>query len=244
MRMSSRPHRARLTVLSLLLAFGPVQGCRDATPAAPEQSARPAPLLSVQKKPDRQDYLQTFTRDVYVIVGSTLRNPESVAPTSDAQPLFNEAGVNLGVTWGDWKRAAATSTAHVTGPWTQVSIELTGLIPRGVYSLFYVNLDPDSENPLCPGVERALPLLSINPKQAPDASSFVAGADGTATFHARVAGDLLAPLQLIFEVIYHNDGHTYGALPNVGESLTQGPGCHSSYGQDAMRQLLIGQKGP
>jgi hypothetical protein len=242
MRAPSRPDRIPLTVLSLLLALGAVPACRDATPAAPEESALPAPRLSTAKKPDKQDYVQTFTRDVYVIVGSTLRNPDDA--TADPKPLFNVAGVALGVTWGDWKRASAASTAHVTGPSTQASIELTGLIPRGVYSVFYVNLDPDSENPLCPGVERALPLQSVSPKQSPDAASFVAGQDGTASFHARVPGDLFAPLQLLFEVVYHSDGRTYGSLPNRGEFLTQGAGCRSSYGEDAMRQLLIVQKGP
>ena len=239
MQWPSRPYRVSPTVLSLLLASVALAGCRDATPAAPDERA--VPLLSAQKKPDRQDYLETFKRDVYVIVGSTLRNPDDT--TDDSRPLFNVAGVSLGVTWGDWKRAAATSTAHVTGRSTQASIALTGLIPGGVYSVFYVTLEPDSDNPLCSHVERGLPLVSINPKQAPDAASFVAGADGTATFHARVPGDLLAPLQLIFEVIYHNDGHTYGKLPNHGEFDTQGPNCRSSYGDDAMRQLLIGQKG-
>jgi hypothetical protein len=239
MPTTSGPNRAHSILLPLLLALGALPGCRDATPAAPEERA--APLLSSQKKPDRQDYLQTFTRDVYVVIGSTLRNPSE--ETDDSKPLFNVAGVNLGVTWGDWKRAAATSTAHVAGPSTNVSIQLTGLIPGGVYSLFYVTLTPDSDNPLCLGVERALPLVSINPKQSPDAASFVAGADGTATFHGRADGDLLSPLELIFEVIYHSDGQTYGKLPNHGEFNTQGPNCRSSYGEDAMRQLLIVQKG-
>lgn len=228
------------TALSLLLALAAATGCRDVTPVTPEASA--APRLGAAGGPDEQDYLQIFTRDVYVIVGSTLRNPDNT--TADAAPLFNVAGVALGRTWGDWKRAAATSTAHAAGPRTSARIQLTGLVPGGVYSVFYVNLDPDSENPLCPGVERALPLLAVDPHQTPDASSFVAGADGTATFHGRVAGNLLAPLQLIFEVIYHADGATYGSLPNHGEFLTQGANCRSSFGEDAMRQLLIIQKAP
>jgi hypothetical protein len=195
--------------------------------------------------PDHPDGLQIFSRDVYVIVGSTLRNPiDTTAPDAN---LFNVAGVNLGVTWGQWMAATATSTAHVQGganhPRTDVRIQLSGLIPGGVYSIFYVTLLPDSENPLCPGVERGLPLTAFKPeRQSPDASSFVADANGQAQYRGLVDGDLLGATQVIFEVIYHLDGQTYGTLPNHGEFNTQGTGCRSSYGEDAMRQLLILQK--
>jgi len=195
--------------------------------------------------PDHPDGLEIFTRDVFVIVGSTLRNPtDTTAPDA---PLFNVAGVNLGITWGQWKAASANSTAHVQGganhPRTDVRIQLSGLVPGGVYSIFYVTILPDSENPLCPGVERGLPLTAFKPdRQSPDASSFVVDGNGQAQFRGLVEGDLLSATQLILEVIYHWDGQTYGTLPNHGEFNTQGPGCRSSYGEDAMRQLLILQK--
>jgi hypothetical protein len=84
-------------------------------------------------------------------------------------------------------------------------------------------ISPDSEDPLCPHVERSLPLTASKPrKQAPDASSFVADANGRADYNAQVDGDLFSPLQLIFEVVYHFDGRTYNTLPNRGEFLTQG----------------------
>lgn len=195
--------------------------------------------------PDRADGLEIFTRDIYVIVGSTLRNPTDTT-ASDA-PLFNIAGVNLGLTWEQWKAATATSTAHVQGgsnnPRTDVRIQLSGLVPGGVYSIFYVTLTPDSENLLCPGVERGLPLMAFKPDgQLPDASSFVADANGQAQYRGLVDGDLFGAVQLIFEVIYHSDGQTYQSLPNRGEFLTQGANCRSSFGEDAMRQLLILQK--
>ena len=72
--------------------------------------------------------------------------------------------------------------------------------------------------------------------------TLVADGSGRAEYRGQVDGDLLAPMQLIFEVIYHSDGHTYHPLPNHGEALTQGNNCRSSYGEDAMRQLLILQK--
>src|SRR5215470_15028502 len=92
--------------------------------------------------PDHADGLEIFTRDVFVIVGSTLRNPSDT--TAPDAPLFGNSGINLGVTWGQWKGATATSTAHVQGgsnhPRTDVRLQLSGLIPGGVYSVFYVTL--------------------------------------------------------------------------------------------------------
>jgi hypothetical protein len=56
---------------------------------------------------------------------------------------------------------------------TRVSIRVHGLVPNGVYSLFYATVGPDSRKPLC-SIERSLPLKSRNPRHRPDASSFVA----------------------------------------------------------------------
>lgn len=192
---------------------------------------------------DKDVFVQTYERDVFVIVGSTLRNPgESTDP---AQPLFNVAGVNLNVTWGAWQAANATASAQVIGgPQTDVRIEFTGLKPGGIYSVFYGTIGPDSENPLCPNVERTLALTSKKAElPGPDASSFVAKADGTASYRGRVDGDLLAPQQLFYSIIYHSNNETYDPLPNAGESETQGDSCRSSFGEDAMRQLIIFQKG-
>ena len=119
---------------------------------------------------------------------------------------------------------------------------MQGLVPNGVYSIFWLTLDPDSENALCPGIERLLPLDAFKPDaRAPDPSSFFSDASGAAAFHGRVGGDLLAAASLYLVVIYHHDGSTYYPLPNRGEFLTQGPGCRSSFGVDALRHLVIGQ---
>ena len=92
-------------------------------------------------------------------------------------------------------------------------------------------------------MDRSLALTSAEATQLPDAASLVADAYGQAEFHARVAGDLLAADLLTFTVIYHADGQTYGALANRSEAESQGePVCRSSYGVDAIRQLLILQK--
>jgi hypothetical protein len=97
-----------------------------------------------------QTVVQSFSRDVYVIVGPSLRNPDD--STAPGAALFNVDCVPLGLTWGDWQRATAIETAHGIGNGstarTDVGIQLAGLIPGGVYSLFYGTLTPDSENPL------------------------------------------------------------------------------------------------
>lgn len=196
--------------------------------------------------PDSADFVEPFDRDVFVIVGSTLRNPD--ATTDPSAPLFNVAGVGLGRTWGQWTAADATSVVKTSGGGrkvkTDVRLTFTGLVPNGVYSVFYGTLLPDSENPLCPGVERTLALPSIDPAQAPDSSSFVASSTGAAGFRGQLAGDLLTSAQQIFfSVVYHLDGKTYGPLPNAGEHTTYQSGtCRSSFGEDAMRQMLILQK--
>lgn len=194
---------------------------------------------------DREDFVTPYERDVFEIVGSTLRNPtDATLPEAN---LFNDAGAALGFTWGQFSSAGATALAHQrrSGKRTEtdVQLELSGLVPGGLYSLFYITLGPDSENPLCPGVERSLPLTAYRPSRTqPDAASFYASATGTASFHARVAGALLDAQQLIYSVIYHAFGGPYGSLPNALEFQTQGPDCRSSFGHDSMRQLLVTQK--
>jgi hypothetical protein len=191
--------------------------------------------------PDEADAIEHFSRDVFVVVGSTLRNP--TADTAASEPLFNVAGVNLGITWGEWTGAVVTSTARSSGTRTDVRLELSGLVPGGLYSVFWGTIGPDSENPLCPGVERTLPLTGFPAaQQEEDPASFVAAGDGTADYRGRVDGALLDATQVFFSIVYHADGMSYGSLPNRGEWLTQGESCRSSFGHDAMRQVLVLQK--
>jgi hypothetical protein len=202
---------------------------------APPASAAP---------PDQADAVEVHERDVFVIVGSTLRNPD--ATTDPSAPLFNNAGVSLDLTWGEWSAASATSAVRTSGgsksARTDVRLTFSGLVSGGTYSVFWGTLNPDSENPLCPGVERTLALPSVDSGQQPDDSSFVAGSDGTAAFRGRLPGNLLTANQVFFSIVYHFDGQTWGSLPNHGEFLTQGENCRSSFGDDAMRQLLVLQK--
>lgn len=224
------PTRVTLAILvsSVVLAFGYADLAEGAGHASP----------------DREDAVQAFNRDVYVLVGPSLRHP--TADTPPDAPLYSVVGAALDVTWGEWKSASATATAHHVGgparPATHVRVRLSGLVPGGVYSIFYGTFGPDSRHPLCPSQERTLPLESRNPNQRPDPSSFVADAGGEASFHARVDGRLLDATQVFYSVIYHFDGMTYHPFPNRGEYFTQGENCRSTFGEDAMRQLVIFQK--
>lgn len=199
--------------------------------------ARPAPAAP----PDQADAIETMTRDVFVVLGASLRNPS--ATTAPDEPLYNVAGLRLPLTWGEWSEGTATSRVAALGRRTDVRLSFEHLVPNGVYSIFWATIEPDSVQPLCPGVERSLPLDAFKAGPgAPDPNSFVADAAGGAAFHGRVDGDLLAATQLFFSVVYQADGQTYYPLPNRGEFLTQGGECRSSYGHDAMRQFLILQK--
>ena len=221
--------RARALLASLALAGALI-------PFAPAAHAAP---------PHAADAVEVYERDVFVIVGSTLRNPS--ADTDPGAPLFTNAGVGLGVTWGEWSAATAASRALVMGgpnhPRTDIRLSLTGLVPGGLYSVYWGTLGPDSEQPLCPGVERTLPLDSAGSTDgAPAPNAFVVGTAGAVDFHGQVDGDLLDATQMFVTVVYHFSGQTSYPFPNLGELLTQGDTCRSSFGEDSMRHLLVLQK--
>ena len=204
--------------------------------------------------PDQADAVQVMPTDVYVVLGASLRSAGTLgSPPAPDAVLHNVAGLRLPagsedpLTWAEW--SAATATSRVTsiggpdGPRTDVRVSMQSLVPGGVYSIFWFTVGPDSEQPLCPGVERRLPLDATKPDPSASApNSFVADATGGAEFHGRVGGDLLGATQLYLNVVYHADGQTYYPFPNRGEYLTQGPDCRSSFGHDAIRHLLIYQK--
>ena len=185
---------------------------------------------------------EPFFTDVYQIGGNGNLIHVDPRTASDSTALFNLAGMPLGETWGQFRVATASSGAKIvrtlSGDATDFLITLSGLFPNGVYSLFYRTFGPDSHPPVCAD-EPSTALTARYPRrQKPDASSFVADSSGKASFHARVAGRLLDAQSVTLSVVYHFDGHVYGAVPDLGDSL----GCRSSYGEDAMRQLLIVQK--
>ncbi len=191
-----------------------------------------------------------FAHDVFWFTNNALAEVDP-ASTPTSAPLFSVEGNPLDVTWGQFSSAAAKSYAWTDTfggvTHTDFAIGMSGLIPNGVYSLFYRSFGPDSNNAFCPDVEPTVALTSAFPQfQKPDADSFVASSSGKALFIGRVPGNLLAAAQLQVSVIYHFDGKTYGPVANAAEAngpvASNGGRCQSSYGVDAIRQLVIVQK--
>jgi hypothetical protein len=191
-----------------------------------------------------------FPGDVYTLGQQGIVIPVDPSSTPASAPLFNLGGQALNLTWGQFSSATAKSYAWTVTDngttHTQFLIGLSGLVPNGVYSLFYRTFAPDSNNALCPNVEPQVALSAAFPQfQKPDPDSFIASSAGTALFFASVAQDLLAAQQLQVSVIYHFNGQTYGPVANQAEAHGPVPStglCRSSYGIDALRQFLIIQK--
>jgi hypothetical protein len=201
--------------------------------------------------PTKDTGIITFPGDVYTLNDQGALIPADPTSTAASAALYSLAGNPLNLTWGQWSSATATSYGWTItrGGTTSTDfvIGMSGLVPNGVYSLFYRTLNPDSDNSICPDVEPAIALTSaFGGLQKPDPDSFVASSSGRALFIASVAQNLLAAQNLTISVIYHFNGQTYGPVANAAEAagpVASNNGlCRSSYGVDAMRQLLIIQK--
>jgi len=191
-----------------------------------------------QSPPDREDDVDAFRVDVYVLVGTTLQNPIglcsaepcALGETLPSAPLSNITGNLLGVTWGQFLMADADSWVSCRDGKTDVRLHLTGLIPNAVYSVFYRTFGPDSLNPFCPDLERSrvVPGPCQGPRcPNPPNSTIVTDAHGAAVYTGRVNGCLLDATTALLDVIYHANGSTYGELPNRLEFATQLRPCQT-----------------
>ena len=201
---------------------------------------------AIANSADREDDVDAVRTDVYVLVGGRLANPVGfcteepcgIGQTSPNESLFNINGTQLGFTWGQFQAVDASSRVSCRRDGTtEVRVRLTGLIPNGVYSIFYRTFGPDSVNPFCPNEERSrvVPNLCHGPGcggVAPD-SRIVADENGNASFVGRVDGCLLDATTVLLDVIYHSNGVTYGQLPNALEFQTQLRPCQASASCDA-----------
>jgi len=235
--------RRRHTIATVIAAAAACTALVVQAPVAGAATTFTAPTANVGIIP--------FPGDVYTVGQEGNLIPVDLTSTPASAPLYNLAGDPLSVTWGQWTSATAKSYAWTTTnngiTHTDLLIGMSGLVPNGVYSLFYRTFSPDSNNAFCPNVEPSVALTAALPKfQKPDADSFIAGGSGNALFLASIAQNLLAAQQLQVSVIYHFDSKTYGPVANFGESqgpvASNGGLCRSSYGIDAMRQFLIIQK--
>jgi hypothetical protein len=88
-----------------------------------------------------------FANDVFWFTNGALTVVDP-ASTPASAPLFNEEGNPVHLTWGQFSSAAAKSYAWTDTfggvTHTDFAIGMSGLIPNGVYSLFYRTFGPDS----------------------------------------------------------------------------------------------------
>ncbi len=117
-------------------------------------------------------------------------------------PLLGATGRSLHITFGEWQRARGSLTFSCTKSVSTVSSRLTGLIPRGVYSVFVVHLKVN-------GPRRFTPLGSASGSD----NTFVASATGTAEPRDSVVGCLTKADAVV--VIWHSDGMSHGSAPGV-----------------------------
>jgi hypothetical protein len=133
--------------------------------------------------------------------------------------------------------SASRAQARIKGkhawPHTEVRVELSGLVPGGVYSHFYATFGFDSRHPLCPAAERSSrwrrapetkPPIPRRSSRTPPGGPFFGQGERAPPRRA----------QVLYSVVYDFDGLTYHLLPNRGEHVTQG--------NDAMRQPTVWQK--
>src|SRR5262245_6689791 len=109
-------------------------------------SSAEIPASFVFAAADREDGVSSNGHDVFVLVAGNLENPVGfctaepcvIGDTSPSAALFNSASIGLGLTWGEWQKTTATSKMRCEKDGlTEVHVKLEGLIPGGVYSIFY-----------------------------------------------------------------------------------------------------------
>jgi hypothetical protein len=140
--------------------------------------------------------------------------PEEVPhnPFDPAQVGPYEKGAALGMTLGQWLRHAGTGTYTFEDGVGTLSLEFTGLVPEGVYTMWIAFAPSPPSEPFQGTLD-----LPLGPRDG-SKSVFVAGKDGTATFeHSFRPGLQLsgAWTNTMLAINYHSDGKTYGGYPGA-----------------------------
>jgi hypothetical protein len=126
---------------------------------------------------------------------------------SDVGPF--EQGPALGVTQGDWLDGVGHAVVTCEGDTGHVSATFDGLVPNGVYTLWYFFM---AMPPTAPFATYDLPVGD----RAGSENTFHADAQGHASLEVEVRPCLqLSGRQLLagLAAAYHSDGQTYGGLP-------------------------------
>jgi hypothetical protein len=124
-------------------------------------------------------------------------------PNAVALKATTEDGVPQGVDKATWQKAfGVASMVMGNGGTDAITVMLTGLVPDGQYTLWWVNMQPS---------------MSMGPAGGTPSNEFKAGKDGKATITFTVASD--NDYQTLF-VAYHADGKTHGEDPGKMGSET------------------------
>jgi hypothetical protein len=134
----------------------------------------------------------------------TVSHVAGIAPAqpgaSLTSPLLGADGKHLGITLGQWEKAAGTVSFTCVSSRERATSTLTGLIPSATYSMFVVHLDVEGSGRFTPWGD---PAGTTN--------SFTASATGTAAPTNIVDGCL--DTNAAAAIIWHSDDTTHGRSP-------------------------------
>ena len=129
-------------------------------------------------------------------------NPEAIGPY--------EKGESLGMTLGEWLKHAGTGTYTCVDGEGVLTLELTGLVPNGVYTIWHAFIALPPPVPFTGTLD--LPLGARDGSE----SIFIADENGNASFEHSFAPCLQMSdvwTTSMIAINYHSDGKTYGGHP-------------------------------
>lgn len=119
-------------------------------------------------------------------------------------------GQPLGLTLGEWLDAKGEAQYSCTDGAGHLSVDFTGLVPDGVYTMWHFFMASPPTTPFIGTYD-----LPVGKRDGTE-SVFTADEDGDATFNAAFKPCLQLTGEHLFAglaVAWHSDGKTYGALP-------------------------------
>lgn len=155
---------------------------------------------------------------VYMFISDENGNP----PASEDTPIFNRMCQNgiepildpdgNHVTLGQWAQVHGTARVKCVRKGTQVIIHVSGLIPKGVYSIWLAKFEP------------GLVLVGRGALGIPVRNVFIASESGEGQITAIHSGGPLSEFGMVDDCLlneyeihlagaYHLDGQTHGATP-------------------------------
>ncbi|AHD03673.1 hypothetical protein [Leisingera methylohalidivorans] len=149
---------------------------------------------------------------IFAGAGPVAHNPfdaEAIGPHLKGRPL--------GMTLGDWLAADGSATVTCADGTGTVESVFTGLVPEGVYTMWYSFVPQPPTEPFTGALD--LPLGARDGSQ----SGFTADAKGSATFEATFEPCLQPSdpqLLAMLAITWHGDGETYGSAPGSFGNLS------------------------